>query len=65
MKIIKHFDFYILALVFLLSFIVIFFDGKIFKKQGEIKAYKQSKYVGIGVLVFTLAMFIIRMVYII
>ncbi|WP_291583526.1 CLC_0170 family protein [Clostridium sp. UBA6640] len=63
MKILENFDIYILILCILNGGIVAFVDTDYFKNNNEMKAYKEAKYIGIGLMVFAVSVYLIRMLY--
>lgn len=63
MKILELFDIYILILCIINGATVAFVDTTHFKKNNEMKAYKQAKYIGIGLIVFAASVYLVRMFY--
>ncbi|ARC86842.1 putative membrane protein [Clostridium argentinense CDC 2741] len=63
MKILENFDIYILILCILNGGIVAFVDTAYFKNNNEMKAYKEAKYIGFGLIIFAVSVYLIRMFY--
>ncbi|MFC3925617.1 CLC_0170 family protein [Clostridium punense] len=58
--IIERFDIYLLVLSLAAGILVAYFDAKKFKKQDKPVAYKQARYLGIGVAAVAIIFYIIR-----
>ncbi|GAA0121247.1 MAG: hypothetical protein KID00_06985 [Clostridium argentinense] len=63
MKILETFDIYILILCIINGAIVAFFDTTYFQRNNQMRAYKQARYIGVGLMVFAASIYLIRMFY--
>lgn len=62
LTIIERFDLNLLILVLVYGFFVAYLDGKYFKRENKVRARNQCLYIGIGSSLFTLIMYIIRII---
>lgn len=62
--IIERFDLYLLLLCTVAGLMVAFLDTKQFKQEEKQTAYKQAKYLGLGLIIFTAAIYIIRFMFV-
>lgn len=58
--VIERFDIYLLVLSLAAGIMVAYFDAKKFKKEDKPVAYKQARYLGIGVAALAIVLYIVR-----
>ncbi len=62
--IIERFDLYLLMLCVVSGAMVAFFDAERYKNEKKHTAFKQAKYFGLGLIVFSIALYVVRFMFI-
>lgn len=60
--IIERYDLYLLMLCIISGAMVAYFDAERYKNEKKHTAYKQAKYFGFGLIVFSVALYIVRFI---